>query len=594
MKIKKMFSCLLAFIVFSGCISASAYSSWYNEEWDAVIYDNGEYCYADANKFSDGKTYAKDEIFIYRYIQDEQNLVIPSTIDGKKVVGIRSFAFADKSMTNITVPSSVIEIHSSAFANCKNLTNVVFPKDTKITYLGGFNGCTALENFTIPNTVTVLYDVFKNCSAITQITIPNSVKEIGSGAFAGTGIEHIDVPESVTKIDGAFRDSKNLKSVSLPKNLKVIGIHAFNNSGITKIDIPASVTEIKSSAFSGCASLETVTFRKGLKKIRSSAFRNCRALKNFTLPSTLTHIGANAFWNCDSLTQITLPKNLKTIYYGFVAECSNLKEIKIHKENKNFKRYYGAIYNAKKTNLIAYPPGRKQTKMKFYKDLKKIYKLAFYGAKGLEADIVLPAKTVRANSNCFSESGIKSIRFNKNLEVGMYCALDCDNLKEYTVEKGNASFSAKSGVLYNKSKSILYAYPTGKTSKVFICPESVKDARYFRGNVYLESVTFKGNMKEIFFNCFSDCSALKEVILKKGELEAINSEAFMNCTSLERIVFANEEKSVDIRSSCFKNTPDGVKFCVKNAQVAKKMKNDDDIKYYGIQVYYLDYVLYTE
>ena len=74
-----------------------------------------------------------------------KDVVIPSTYNGKRVVGIH-WAFADrKDMTSITIPETVLYISQNAFNRCESLTKIVIPSSVSIIERGAFVLCTKLE-----------------------------------------------------------------------------------------------------------------------------------------------------------------------------------------------------------------------------------------------------------------------------------------------------------------------------------------------------------------------------------------------------------------------------------------------------------------
>ncbi len=135
-----------------------------------------------------------------------------------------------------TIPDSVTETGSYAFANCTGLTSVVIPDGITEICWSVFEGCTGLTSIVIPDSVTSISDfAFSKCAGLVSIVISDRVTSIGEFAFFGcTSLKSIVIPDSVTSIYG----------------------YAFCEcTGLTSIVIPDSVTEIGSSAFSDCTSL---------------------------------------------------------------------------------------------------------------------------------------------------------------------------------------------------------------------------------------------------------------------------------------------------------------------------------------------------
>lgn len=128
----------------------------------------------------------------------------------------------DKSLTSITIPSSVVTIIGNPFSNWHgDLYNeskafiyedhVLFNKNktTLIAYIA------KETNYTIPNSVTTIGEnAFWGCESLSNINIPNSVKTIGKNAFRGCeSLTNINIPNSVTTIgEGAFALCINLPS----------------------------------------------------------------------------------------------------------------------------------------------------------------------------------------------------------------------------------------------------------------------------------------------------------------------------------------------------------------------------------------------
>jgi len=144
-----------------------------------------------------------------------------------------------KSLTTITIPSSVTSIERNAFTYCTGLISIVIP--SLVTSIGT--------------------KAFFYCSGLTSFTIPKSVTSIGDGAFYGCSkLTSISIPSLVTSIESStFYSCSSLTSVTIPSSVTSIGEFAFLNcTKLTTITIPSLVTSIGNDAFYGCSRLTSI------------------------------------------------------------------------------------------------------------------------------------------------------------------------------------------------------------------------------------------------------------------------------------------------------------------------------------------------
>lgn len=100
-------------------------------------------------------------IEIIRYNGNDENLVIPENIDGKKVVSILNAFNNNADIKTLTLPNGLQKIGNNAFLGCSNL-----------------------ECVSIPDTVTTIgYRAFADCENLKSVYIPQSVETLGNRAF---------------------------------------------------------------------------------------------------------------------------------------------------------------------------------------------------------------------------------------------------------------------------------------------------------------------------------------------------------------------------------------------------------------------------
>lgn len=238
-------------------------------------------------------------VTITKYTGTESTVILPSTINSWPVTKIGEDALKDNTtITSVTIPDSVTEIGSNAFAGCTNLTSVNYAGDwSNLTIQSGNPAVQDAANaplfdfdFTPDNTAVIVTN-YKYKGTAADVTIPSHYKGkpvtmIDHAAFHDSAVTSVTIPDSVTSIpDDAFAFCSQLTNISIPNSVTFIGFAAFNS----------------------CTSLKSITLPSSLSTIQSSAFYNCGNLETIRIPVSVTFIGNYAFAGCPSSMTVTYP-----------------------------------------------------------------------------------------------------------------------------------------------------------------------------------------------------------------------------------------------------------------------------------------------
>jgi hypothetical protein len=308
---------------------------------------------------------------------------VPPTIDEYPVTRIKARAFVGcNNITNVVIPSSVVEIGQRAFYECARLRSVsmhgdgleidneAFWKCDALTsvFIGGkinsigenaFRNCTDFERLTISNRVDVIgRNAFYGCEKLSEIFIGGGVGEIRSGAFRScASLENIWIENGIEEIDThAFSGCEDLKEVVLPAGLTQLGNYSFSKcTSLRKVIIPGSVKNIGNYAFSDCTALDSVTISYGVEKIGGCSFADCYSLESLHIPDSVTDIDDAAFRGCGSLVDITIPKNVVNIGTRVFSGCVKLSAFKVAEDNPSFMVRNGLLCSKDCTTVLACP-----------------------------------------------------------------------------------------------------------------------------------------------------------------------------------------------------------------------------------------------
>lgn len=356
-----------------------------------------------------------------------------------------------------------------------------------------------------------------------------------SAASAESSMKYKTLPDGTLEITG-YNGAQGKKPV-IPSEIngrKVtsIGKYAFMRK-IVSVKIPSTVKVIKNEAFS-TESLKSVRIPSSVKKIYSGAFASTKITK-IAIPSSVKKVGRGVFEDCKKLKKVVIKNGLKKISGRMFASCKKLEKI------------------------------------------------------------VIPRSVKVIGEEAFEDCGLKVIKIGKGVKrigKGAFSSYEGKpRLERFKVDKNNRYFSSAGGVLFNKDKTELIAYPVNrgggknrsdsfkkvpkltdeqKSKRAYTIPKSVKKLRKgaFTGS-NVQKIVITGEIKQVSAEAFSSCEDLSEVTMEDG-VESVGKNAFYDCFSLNTVNLPETLKTIEegafIYSGVEKiNLPEGLETIEKEA-----------------------------
>jgi hypothetical protein len=356
---------------------------------------------------------------------------------------------------------------------------------------------------------------------------------------------------TITKYNG---DAVNLEIPSSIDGVTVIGIGDFAFCGCTDIDsvtISSRIVDIGENPFQDCTSLadievdgdnqvysskdgvlfsknmtklilypegktqDSYTVPDGVASIGTEAFYGCQNLVSVTLPDGLKDLGNLTFYSCESLKSIDIPDSVASIDTGVFCGCKNLESAKIPDSVVNIGS--GVFLGCTSLASIDIPDS-----------VTTIGQKAFFRCDNLKT-VEIPDSVTSIEENAFADA-----------------AADIE------VSGGNANYTSKDGVLFNKDMTTLIQYPVGKDGTGYTIPDGVtsigKEAFFYCAG--LKSVTMPDSVTTIGQSAFGYCSGLETVSIPSGVAQ-IGFWAFADCTGISYITIPGNV--TDIGSCAFED-----------------------------------------
>lgn len=207
---------------------------------------------------------------LYQYEGTDTNIVVPDTIDRRKVtvLGNSTFQYCTQAsdIESVTLPDSLTTIEKNAFYNCEKLKSVTIPPNVSFIGLAAF--------------VEGLSE-----SSLTEIKVdPENpyFSEKDGVVFSKDGTKLIVFP------------SGRSGDYQIPDGTVSVGDYAFYYCvNVSSITVPGSVRSLGEGAFGNCSSLTKAVLNEGLEEIGEYAFQSSSGIRDIIIPASVKSVGKN-------------------------------------------------------------------------------------------------------------------------------------------------------------------------------------------------------------------------------------------------------------------------------------------------------------
>lgn len=345
-----------------------------------------------------------------------------------------------------------------------------------------------------------------------------TVKAVDDCAFIGSSATTIDLPSTITRIGNlAFQDS-HVRTLKCRASSPPTCDTRYSLSGMEEIQtiyVPEeSLSDYKYTTYWSSyrdyyVALPEYDFTYNNLKFAITGNTTAKVVGfavtnpsgSWSIPSTasgymVTEIGNRAFLNCRNITGMILGSNVKTIgTYAFYG-CYSLSSVELN------------------ANLTTIGPG------------------AFCYCTSLHA-ISLPNHLKTIADRAFSGSGLTSITIPESVDnIGEDNPFfSCSSLTAITVMSSNPYYCSEYGILFNKNKTKLFCYPTGKTDIEYTVPSTVTSicpGAFRECNLYI--LNLPGGLTSIGDYAISICPKLYKVTCGALVPPTISNNVFYSTT----------------------------------------------------------------
>ena len=279
---------------------------------------------------------------------------------------------------------------------------------------------------------------------------------------------------------------------------------------------------------------------KVVSSIGDEAFSNETRIREINLPRYLTNISRNAFYGCSNLLKINIPDTVTSIGNNAFKDCVRMQEV-----------IFGEASILKQIGSYAFSNCSSLLRFDIPKSVETVDGATFMGTTSL--------REINAHKQSKVYKSVDGVLFNKTKStlIAYPAGLKQGYLIPSSVTKlGVASFAytKEETINLNNIKTIEdYAFSSSKLISIVI-PDSVTymGMGAFNLSTNLKTVTLSKNLNTISSYAFNSCYSLSEILIPNNII-TIESSAF-GMSGLVNITFEENSKLLSIGEASFEKT----------------------------------------
>ena len=470
----------------------------------------------------------KDAHMIASYRGEASNVIIPNTIDGKKIIAIGPDAFIScKNIRSIKIEEGIVEIMDNAFEGCVNVKAISFPYS--LEYVG--NEC------------------FKGCHKLTSATFFHNLKSLGDYVFYQCfNLQEVDFGQSPVNIGyAAFSQCIKLENLRLSPNTVSIGSYAFGGCAFKTLDVPPSTKQLGTDCCVCNPNLTHISLYSTTlpEELPSELGNLCPYFTHISVPYKMPEENINALSRLKPVRQrLDVVKNFINDEKGFFWDAiDGAEEYSIVIDNKQFfttdcklnfdfnKKSYRIAFSAhsRKANI-------EDSKTFFTYQVKKaeVEKGFLVGGSFLDGKVVAKSPVIGIGEKAFyNDLSITQVDFDGGRILDGAFSV-CLNLERLTLngetQVGNFAFNRCTKLAHIDWKQITQLGEgcfegcsefdsIHLSKKIKVIPK-----RAFRRCINVRNITFDGEPIEMQDDCLRGCMSIEKLVLPNS-IERIGAHA---------------------------------------------------------------------